>query len=78
MAWPTLIATWGPWVGARFAWFHVGWIVWAALYSNHHYGIDALGGILLVFVVYFSMRIIWNPFGNMGGARRRSGSTLIA
>lgn len=62
VAWPAIILVNNPWFGKRFAWFHVVWIAWAALYSNHHYGVDALGGILLVFIVNFSMIKIWSPF----------------
>lgn len=62
VAWPAIILVNEPWIGKRFAWFHVIWIAWAALYSNHHYGVDALGGIILVFIVNFSMIKIWSPF----------------
>jgi len=68
VAWPAIILVNNPWVSKKFAWFHVFWIAWAALYSNHHYGVDALGGILLVFIVNFSMIKIWSPF---------HGSTLL-
>jgi membrane-associated phospholipid phosphatase len=62
VAWPAIIVVNQPWVSKKFAWLHVVWIVWAAMYSNHHYGVDALGGIILVFIVNFSMIKIWSPF----------------
>eukprot|EP00112_Aurelia_sp_Birch-Aquarium-sp1_P008083 Seg1886.1 transcript_id=Seg1886.1/GoldUCD/mRNA.D3Y31 product="Inositol phosphorylceramide synthase catalytic subunit AUR1" pseudo=true protein_id=Seg1886.1/GoldUCD/D3Y31 len=62
VAWPAIICVNQPWIGKKFAWCHVFWISWAALYSHHHYGVDALAGILLVFVVNFCMIKIWNPF----------------
>jgi len=62
VAWPAIILVNNPWIGKKFAWFHVVWIAWAAMYSNHHYGVDALGGILLVFIINFSMIKIWSPF----------------
>lgn len=62
VAWPAIILVNEPWISKKFAWFHVVWISWAALYSNHHYGVDALGGILLVFIVNFCMIKIWSPF----------------
>ncbi|XP_057313997.1 uncharacterized protein LOC130655279 [Hydractinia symbiolongicarpus] len=62
VAWPAIILVNQPWISKKFAWFHVIWIAWAALYSNHHYGVDALGGILLVFIVNLSMIKIWSPF----------------
>jgi len=64
VAWPAIILVNQPWISKKFAWFHVIWISWAAMYSNHHYGVDALGGILLVFIVNFSMIKIWSPFHN--------------
>ena len=40
------------------------WCWWSSSISqsNHHYCVDALGGILLVFIVNFSMIKIWSPF----------------
>jgi len=62
VAWPAIVLVNKPWINKKFAWFHVVWIAWAALYSSHHYAVDALGGILLVFIVNFSMIKIWSPF----------------
>lgn len=62
VAWPAVILVSGPWINEKFAMFHVVWITWAALYSNHHYGVDAVGGIFLVFLVNFMMRKVWCPF----------------
>eukprot|EP00795_Rhopilema_esculentum_P000209 gene209-9844_t len=64
VAWPAIICVNRPWIGKKFAWFHVLWISWAALYSHHHYGVDALAGIILVFIVNFCMIKIWNPFSS--------------
>ncbi|KAJ7327716.1 hypothetical protein OS493_026594 [Desmophyllum pertusum] len=62
VAWPAVILVSGPWINEKFAMFHIVWITWAALYSNHHYGVDAVGGIFLVFLVNFMMRKVWCPF----------------
>ncbi|XP_074621859.1 uncharacterized protein LOC141880275 [Acropora palmata] len=62
VAWPAVILVSGPWINEKFAMFHVVWITWAAIYSNHHYGVDAVGGIFLVFLVNFMMRKVWCPF----------------
>lgn len=62
VAWPAIVLVNKPWVNKKFAWFHVLWITWAALYSSHHFAVDALGGIILVFIVNFSMIKIWSPF----------------
>ena len=62
VAWPAIILVNEPWISKKFAWFHVVWIAWAAMYSNHHYAVDAIGGILLVFVVNLSMIKLWSPF----------------
>lgn len=63
VAWPTIVLVSDPWISERFAKLHVLWITWAALYSNHHYGVDALGAILLVFTIRF-VAGIWSPFSN--------------
>lgn len=77
VAWPAIILVNNPWISKKFAWCHVVWIAWAALYSNHHYGVDALGGILLVFIVNFSMIKIWSPFHTSTPLRKLfCGSTI--
>jgi len=70
VAWPAIILVNQPWISKKFAWCHVIWISWAALYSNHHYGVDALGGIFLVFIVNFSMIKIWSPFHSSSQVRQ--------
>lgn len=62
VAWPAIILVCKPWISAQFGIFHVVWIAWAAMYSNHHYGIDALAGILLAFTVNICMMRIYCPF----------------
>ena len=64
VAWPAIILVNQPWLGKKFAWIHVLWITWAAMYSNHHYGVDAIAGILIVFIVNFCILQIWSPFTN--------------
>jgi len=66
VAWPAMILVCGPWISEKFALGHVAWITWAALYSNHHYGVDAIAGIVLVFLVNFMMRKVWSPFHSDG------------
>eukprot|EP00117_Sycon_ciliatum_P042737 scpid7802/ scgid31048/ Inositol phosphorylceramide synthase catalytic subunit aur1; Aureobasidin A resistance protein homolog; Phosphatidylinositol:ceramide phosphoinositol transferase len=62
VAWPMIILMSRPWVNKKFAAFHVCWITWAALYSNHHYGVDAMAGIMLVVLVFFMEKRVWSPF----------------
>jgi len=62
VAWPAIIVINQPWINRKFAWLHVSWIIWAAMYSNHHYGVDAIGAIILVAIVNFSMNKVWSPF----------------
>eukprot|EP00051_Salpingoeca_urceolata_P009494 m.115152 g.115152 ORF g.115152 m.115152 type:complete len:283 (+) comp16329_c0_seq1:125-973(+) len=62
VAWPAVILFCKPWVSTRVGVFHVAWLVWAALYSNHHFAIDAIAGILLALVVNLAMLRIWSPF----------------
>lgn len=76
VAWPTIVLVCDPWISERFAKIHVLWITWAALYSNHHYGVDALGAIIMVFAVRFFAGI-WSPFENNSKSRRDSYSNLL-
>lgn len=69
VAWPAIVLVSGPWISERFAMFHIAWITWAALYSNHHYGVDAIAGIFLVFLVNFMMRKVWSPFPMENGKK---------
>jgi membrane-associated phospholipid phosphatase len=53
-AWPLTIAMFGPTRGYRTAGaLYTGWVWWAAVYLNHHYVVDILGGALFVVVLYF-------------------------
>ena len=51
-----------PWGGWKVGAVHITWVILAALYSAHHYLIDAIGGIALVVIVRLSMLRIWSPF----------------
>lgn len=65
VAWPVIVLVCHPCVNERGAALNVAWIVWiawAALYSNHHYGVDAMAGIFLVLLVNFMMTKVWSPF----------------
>lgn len=62
VAWPAIILFCKPWISVRVGVVHLVWIVWAALYSNHHYGVDALAGIALALLVNLCMVRIWCPF----------------
>ena len=61
IAWPALIAIFKPPFGSKLAVFHVMWIALAALYSTHHYVVDALGGIALVCTISYLVKLT-NPF----------------
>jgi membrane-associated phospholipid phosphatase len=76
VAWPAIICFSKPWVSPRFAIGHLVWISWAALYSNHHYGVDALGGICLVFIVYICMTRLYSPFDKRNGSKSSKESTM--
>ena len=62
IAWPTIVFLNHPWFGKKFAGIHILWITLAALYSTHHYLIDALGGILMAVIVRLCILKIWSPF----------------
>ena len=62
VAWPAIILVSKPWFSDTVGVLHVVWIAWAALYSNHHYGVDAMAGIFLVFLVNYCMTRIYCPF----------------
>lgn len=59
---PTIVLFNHPWGGKTVGTIHVIWVILAALYSTHHYLIDAIGGILLVVAVRVFMLRIWSPF----------------
>lgn len=59
---PTIVLFNHPWGGAKVGAVHVVWVILAALYSAHHYLIDAIGGIILVIIVRLSMLLMWSPF----------------
>lgn len=62
VAWPTAVLAVGPWLSFRVGVLHVVWITLAALYSGHHYLVDAVMGIAIVaFVVIMSSRV-YSPF----------------
>lgn len=62
VAWPMVIFVNQPWFGNKAALCHVVWIALAAVYSTHHYVVDAIGGILLVLLVKLCMLRVWTPF----------------
>ena len=70
VAFPTVILFNGSWISWKFGLFHVCLIAWAAMYSHHHYLIDAIGGFLLTFFTYQVYHRIWNPFRNPFRKRR--------
>ena len=65
VAWPMVVLLNHPWFGKKVASIHVIWITLAALYSTHHYLIDAIAGILLVVMVRVCMIKIWSPFAEL-------------
>ena len=65
VAWPMVVLLNHPWFGKKVASIHVVWITLAALYSTHHYLIDAIAGILLVVLIRVCMIKIWSPFAEL-------------
>lgn len=58
VAWPTVILfSSTPWFSINFAITHVILIIIAAIYTNHHYFIDCIGGFFLVLFVHLVNRI---------------------
>eukprot|EP00735_Rhodelphis_limneticus_P010474 TRINITY_DN3218_c0_g1::TRINITY_DN3218_c0_g1_i1::g.29701::m.29701 TRINITY_DN3218_c0_g1::TRINITY_DN3218_c0_g1_i1::g.29701 ORF type:complete len:560 (+),score=59.56,sp/Q10142/AUR1_SCHPO/37.96/3e-37,PAP2/PF01569.16/1.4e+03,PAP2/PF01569.16/8.3e-07,PAP2/PF01569.16/6.2e+02,PAP2_3/PF14378.1/2.3e-05,DUF3353/PF11833.3/0.28,DUF3353/PF11833.3/2.1e+03,DUF2029/PF09594.5/4.6e+03,DUF2029/PF09594.5/0.16 TRINITY_DN3218_c0_g1_i1:124-1803(+) len=49
--WPFLIALFRP-GPSRFGFFYVAWVWWAALYLQHHYLVDILGGAFYAFLAH--------------------------
>lgn len=62
VAWPMIVFLNHPWFGKKVAGIHVVWITLAALYSTHHYLIDAVGGILMAVMVRLCILKVWSPF----------------
>ena len=62
VAWPMIVFLNHPWFSYKVAGLHVLWITLAAVYSTHHYLIDALGGIVLAIIVRVCILKVWSPF----------------
>ncbi|XP_033126660.1 inositol phosphorylceramide synthase catalytic subunit AUR1-like [Anneissia japonica] len=62
VAWPAVVMLFRPWFGYRFGAFHVCWIIWASMYTCHHYLVDGLAGVTLAFVVYTATMKLYHPF----------------
>jgi membrane-associated phospholipid phosphatase len=55
VAWPSLIALYEPFprlLGGIVPWLYVVWVGWAALYLEHHYLVDWIGGCLYAYSVF--------------------------
>jgi len=59
-AWPVLIAYFGPieTVFGKLLWVYVAWVWWAALYLQHHFLIDLIGGAAYVYLALRLSRIL--------------------
>ena len=82
VAWPMIVFLNHPWFGKKVAALHVAWITLAAVYSTHHYLIDAVGGILLAVLVRYCILKLWSPFpelaeGNGTNGSNRTGQKVI-
>eukprot|EP00736_Rhodelphis_marinus_P006996 Rmarinus@m.4151 len=64
-AWPFQIALFRPGLPA-IAWLYVLWVWWAALYLQHHYLIDILGGALYGYLAY---KLVGNEKERMAGRK---------
>ncbi|KAI2466909.1 PAP2-domain-containing protein [Annulohypoxylon bovei var. microspora] len=40
---------------------YVCWICWATMYLNHHYAVDLLGGGIIAYSIFFTVRKFWLP-----------------
>jgi len=59
---PSIVCVNHPWLGLKFGIFHIVWITLSAIYIQHHFLIDAIGGILLTCIVRFCILRLWSPF----------------
>ena len=64
-AWPYLMAMFEPQQG-RFLWLYVLWVWWSALYLQHHYLVDLVGGAVYAEVLYYCLGRPRNHGGNGG------------
>ena len=78
VAWPMIVFVNHPWFGKKVAGAHVVWITLAALYSTHHYLIDALGGILVTVGVRVCMLKIWSPFPELESGNGQNGKEKLS
>jgi hypothetical protein len=69
VAWPSVLFFVGPFFSHGFGLFHVCWIAWASMYSQHHYAIDGLMGFSLAYVVYTMATRVWMPRALLRSAR---------
>lgn len=69
---PVVVLLNHPWFGTKFGVMHVVAITLAALYSTHHYLIDALGGIFLAVCVRMLMWKVWSPFPELEAVNREA------
>ncbi len=72
-AWPALIALFSwPLVRLRTSmllWLYTAWVWWAAMYLQHHYAVDILGGAGYAIVTYAAV--------NANRCRNRIGATIV-
>ena len=78
VAWPMIVFLNHPWFGKKVAAVHVVWITLAALYSTHHYLIDALGGILMCVMVRLCILKVWSPFSELAETDASSNSNKLS
>ncbi|KAI1439625.1 PAP2-domain-containing protein [Annulohypoxylon stygium] len=50
--------------------FYVCWICWATMYLNHHYAVDLLGGGIIAYSIFFTVRKFWLPRPQAGKTYR--------
>lgn len=63
-AWPYLIARFKPPFGRKvsiFLWAYVALVWWAAIYLQHHFAADVLGGVLYAEASYWFVRFFMEP-----------------
>lgn len=78
-AWPYLMAIFAPTAGSRggqtIAWLYVALVWWAALYLQHHWFVDLLGGALYAEVAY---HMVGRPRAEVAAAAAAAASTAAA
>lgn len=74
VVWPTCLLVTGAPGGRLFA-AYVLWVAWATLYSCHHYLLDAISAVVIVYALRRLFTYLW-PTGSVSSSSCRSNCSV--